>query len=154
MQVIGLFCDDVRREIGGTDTVVGILPDNINVPNKGGALPRLAVYIRVLFEPDEPIGKISAVLKTPTGETVNLGFVSEQLAQEAAAGARENDLPIAGIILRAVMTPFPIPEIGKFEAVVIHNDQNHTCAVLNIRLNDPNASGQPAAQSQPASPQT
>jgi len=34
---VGIFCEDIREEVGGTHTIVGVMPDNISVagpPNK------------------------------------------------------------------------------------------------------------------------
>ena len=49
ISVVALFCSDVRQEKGGTETIVGIFPDNVNLLTIPGAFAQMYVYVRMLI---------------------------------------------------------------------------------------------------------
>ena len=42
-----MFCEDVRCESGGTETIVGVFPDNPRVPETHPVIPKYFAYVRV-----------------------------------------------------------------------------------------------------------
>src|SRR5262245_18500679 len=90
---MALFCDSVRREIGGSDSVVGVMPDNAHVPNFPGVIPRIAIYFRVQLDPESSIESMSFFLKTPEGARIDLGPVDGDLVRKVPIDAKTMGLP-------------------------------------------------------------
>jgi len=153
MKIVGFFCEDIRQETTGTETIVGALPDNMNVPSVPGIFSKLAVYLRVQIDLNEAPDSIIATLKTPWGETFKLGEADKKILDEALQGAKDSNLPIAGVVIRALFAPFPVQDYGLMTAVAEVGGVERVCALLNIKPTTPapTASAQPASQSQPAS---
>jgi hypothetical protein len=153
MKIVGFFCEDIRQESAGTETIIGALPDNMNVPSVPGMFPKLAVYLRVQIDLNEVPDSIIATLKTPWGETIKLGEADKKVLDEAQQSAKDSNLPIAGVVMRATFTPFPVKDYGLITAVAEIGGVERVCALLNLKPTTPvpTASGQPVSQSQPAS---
>jgi hypothetical protein len=161
LQIIGLFCEDVREEKSGQLSLIGLMSDNINVeavnPGKTGhaLFPKIGLFVRINMSVDEPVQAMSIKLLLPNGQKVVLGEISENLIQHSKDQAARSELPLAGIRHHAVIHGFAVPQSGAVLAVVEMGEQQFTCAVLNIKLGrDPNASAPPASQSPPAAPQS
>src|SRR5689334_2870375 len=104
-RVIGLFCDDIREEKSGQDTIIGILPDNMNVAKYPSVTPKLGLYLRVHIDPKNPASKIVAKFKTPWDQH-EIGGADEDLIKQAVDQANEKKLPLGGIVLKALIVPF------------------------------------------------
>lgn len=157
VNVVGLFCEDIRAETSGQFTLVGTLPDNVNVPapqgGKGHAvIPKLALFIRINL----PIGvkpdRMSITLQNSKGGTSSLGPIEQNLIEQSMADAKKNGLPFAGIIHHVVFKAFPIMEPSVFTAVLHMGDKQYTCAVMNVSQPSTTASEPPSEQSPPAAP--
>lgn len=130
---IGLFCEDIREEKSGQDTLVGILPDNVDVPSVPGVIPKIGLYVRVhIYETGKP-QKIRIRLKMPGGEETELANL-DNLIDKSKKEAAENAIPYAGIISKSVISPFKLTSIGKVEAILEVDDEEFTCGALNIRI--------------------
>lgn len=115
---LALFCDSVRRERGGSDTIVGVLPDNMNIKETPAVLPRLSLYIRLQFDPDADVNPVSLFLRTPDGEMISLGVLAPEVFDRARRQAKENAKPYAGMIARTEMAPFQVIRPGRIDAIV------------------------------------
>lgn len=132
-QVISLFCDDIRQEKRGTDILVGIYPDNLNVPSFPFTLPKLAIYTRIHFDPTSELGKITIFLRHDSGDELVLTELDPQLIQKTKADALAKEAPLAGLISRTVFTTFHIKEAGRTRVMVKINDQEYLSATLNVQ---------------------
>ncbi len=134
LSIIGLFCEDIRAELQGTDTIVGILPDNINVPEFPFAFPKLALYIRILFDAELGIQPGDIVLRIPgIREDWPIAEITETLIAQARENHQTTGAPIAGIICRTTLAPFPVPEAGRLLVVARVDKQERICGSLYIQ---------------------
>jgi hypothetical protein len=132
LQVVGLFCEDIREEKSGQDSIVGVLPDNLQVNQTPSMLPKLGVYIRfVLDKDDTTVRNISLKIISPGGQEIPFGEI-DQIIEQARTEAASRDMPYAGFIAKAVISPFPIFTPGKIEVVFRVNGVERTCAALNV----------------------
>lgn len=153
--VIGLLCEDVRTEMQSTFTLIGVFPDNIQVPNFPGMFSRLGVYMRIhVSQGAEPKG-IKARIKLIGGEEHALGgiekdFVAGQLAEVAKKG-----MPHAGFIITSIAT-LPIPRAGRIDLIASYGDEEIICGTLNVAENptSSSASERPVSQPQSVPPET
>ena len=109
ISVVALFCSDVREEKGNTVTIVGVLPDNLNVPKLPGALPKLCVYVRVhmytrLVMDGKELGRID---------------MQKTVVDAARAKSKDSGKAYAGLISTFVMSPLAIVKPGLMEALVM-----------------------------------
>jgi hypothetical protein len=131
-RAIGLFCDDIREERSEQDTIIGIMPDNMTIGKFPSLLPKLGIYIRVHIDPQSPPSRIAAKLKTPWDEN-EIGGADHALIQEAAKQSIQRGLPISGIVLKAVVSPFRMQSPGLVSLTVsIDGGDDTPCALLNL----------------------
>lgn len=166
MQVVGVFCEDIREEKSGQSTLIGLMPDNINVPSSPqtaegrvprGLIPKIGLYVRINLGLEDDPGPMTLKLIFPGGEEQALGNISSEVIAQSKKEAIARGLPIAGILSRAVLSPLIAPgSPGLITAVLETQKGRHVCAILNMLVDSstssPNASPPPASQSPPASP--
>src|SRR4051794_5934383 len=97
---IALFCEDIREEKTGQDTLIGILPDNVRVPSFPGAMPKVCVYLRINLPRDTAIRRAKSRLDLPDGTSFAMANLDEVLDQ-AKQGATTHDTPYLGLISKA-----------------------------------------------------
>ena len=133
--VAGFFCEDIRTEIGGINSIVGILPDNIDIPhNPPLSMAKLALYVRINFDAEQDPGPIKQTIVQPSGGELLESVVEKKVVDDARSNAKRDGNPIAGLITRAVMSPFPITEAGRYRSYITIADQKFLACSLNIRI--------------------
>jgi hypothetical protein len=135
--ILGLFCEDIREEQSGIETLVGILPDNISVPSVPGMMPKLCVYVRINFPPSFQMQPGTIVLRFPDGVEAPVGDLSDELI----ATARENTIAegglLAGIKSRATLSGLTFKEAGRLHLIAKLGDKEYLCGSLNIKVANP-----------------
>jgi hypothetical protein len=141
VSAVCLFCEDIRAEKSGQDTIVGTLPDNLLAqpasppsPNVKPFLPRVGVYLRVHLDAERDIPKeISAKILSTDGQIVAQSKWERAVVEKSFADSKTNHMPLVGLIFKAVASPFPITiEGGKVTAVVIVDGVEYIAGALNV----------------------
>ena len=130
--VIGLFCDDIREESQGTHTIVGVYPDNLNVPTVPGMLPKLGFYSRIRVPDSIDIKSASLRFLFPGQPDLNIMTVESHLIEAAKQQATGASL-FGTIVTKAVVSPMPIMDFGRLTAVMNVDGQDIVCALLNFQ---------------------
>lgn len=155
VSVVGIFCEDIREEKSGQDTLVGTLPDNAYVPKVPGVFSRLGLYGRIHLDANGPIPKsIIPRLTTPDGSEMGLPLWEQSVVDGAFRDAKFKETPLVGLILRIAFMNLPIPNVGLFTFRVTIDGTEHIGANLRITTDPSTASAPPASQSPPAAPPT
>ena len=157
VSVVALFCDDVREEKSGQDTVIGVMPDSLTLHGipaareKGTpALPKLSLYVRIVFDAKATTPKsIDAKMATVDGKPIVEVEWDEAVVAKAFKDANDAGRPIVGLVAKIVGGPFVIPQSTSLLGIITIDGQEHIGGILNLIL--PTASEQPASQSPPAS---
>lgn len=159
VSAFAIFCEDIRRELGGRSTIIGIYPDSIDVPSFPGALRRLAVFFRVRFSVDGNFDEpISVDLEIDGGmvEHVSPQPVRQDMVKQAVEKARQRGLPYTSITARVqIEEPVAVPGPCVIRAVLKKGDETELCGLLNIRATPASevsatASAPPSEQSPPS----
>lgn len=129
--IIGLFCEDIREEKSGQDTLIGVLPDNLNIPNVPAIMPKLGIYIRVQLERNANPQTLKIKLRVPGAADMPMTKL-DNLISQAKTEAETHGLPFAGLVARGVISPFPIHALGSIEAIVEVDGAEYVCGVLNL----------------------
>ena len=116
------------------DTLVGVLPDNVNVPSLPFSFPRIAIYTRLSLDLKDSPGDIPITISSPGKGDESVGVVSKDRIAEAQAAAKKSGSPIVGINLKIVASPFPVEKEGQISIVITIEGQKYIGGVLNIKL--------------------
>jgi hypothetical protein len=138
MMAMGLFCEDIREEKQGTDTLIGILPDNLFAPvveetaqTRKPVFPKLALYVRINLSSDAPVDTLSIKLRLPDDRVINLTSFENELIEKSRLEASGS--PFFGLVSKVVFGPMPIPVDGRFVAIVELNGSETVCGSLRVR---------------------
>ena len=133
VRAMAFFCEDVREELAGTHSVIGVLPDNINMPLVPGMMPKLGLYVRLMVEPHAAIGPLAILLVFPNGHEQEVNKLEGAVIEKAQKEAEAAGLPFGGVVAKVVMSPFPILAFGRIKAVLRGSDGDTLCATLNFQ---------------------
>lgn len=154
---VSLFCEDIREEVLGQFSIIGVLPDNLKTegptpptPTAIPVLPKLGIYMRINFitDGDQPKSVSAKVLDT-AGKIITQSDWASSVIDKAFSDSKANQLPVVGLLLKIVMGPLAITRSGKITAIATVDGVDHVVGALNLIV--PNASPQPAEQSPNAS---
>lgn len=138
--IIAVFCDDIREEVRGTFSVIGVMPDNLQVDGVPGVIPRLAVYVRAHFDPHQQYSGFTVRLAFPNGQTLDIHQADAESVRKLQSDALAKDNPNVGLVIRAVYSPAPIPQTGRINILYIQEGEEPIiCGSLNIVLDVPSA---------------
>ena len=141
IRALGLFCESVREEAGGTHTIVGILPDNMTLQKVPSALPKLSLYVRIVVEPGVDPGQMSIWLSFPNGEAREIQKVDPKLVEASRKAAKDDGGPLVGVIAHAAFPQFPVPAYGRITALLRTAKDEIVCGFLNVKEPPPAAAG-------------
>lgn len=138
VSVVGFFCEDIREEKSGQDTIIGILPDNYKVPSLPGLTPKLCGYCRMHLEIQS---KFTDVIKTRlvgvNQSDIELGIISQDIIDNSMQEALRNGMPYAGLITKVVLSPFSVQKQGLVQLIVTIGAVDYVAAALNIVVAKP-----------------
>jgi hypothetical protein len=129
---VGLFCEDIREEKSGQDTIIGVFPDNFAVTSVPVLIPKLALYIRLNFDAPNLPTNISLQLTMDNKEDISLGNMPLEIIEKGKTEADTNEMPFVGLIFKGIIAPFQIQSFGKIMAIVTVDGKDNICGALNI----------------------
>lgn len=147
---VALFCEDIREEKSGQDTIVGTLPDTLQIsgpppptPDAKAMLPKMGVYLRINFNTDGDKPKdVSAKVLNTNNDIITQSSWDSSVIDKAFADAKTNQIPLVGLLLKIVAGPFAIAGSGKITAIATIDGEDRVAGVLNLIV--PSASQQPS----------
>jgi hypothetical protein len=142
-EAIGLFCEDIREEKSGKFILIGLYTDNVNVTSIPGVFSKLAIYVRIHLNPAFDIREMTLVIRAPGQQEMNIGDFDPAIIEEQRK--KGTVAPHIGLILQAVVSPFPVQAAGTIAAILKVNGEEKTVAVLNVRAME-------KTKSEPSSP--
>jgi hypothetical protein len=108
-----LFCDEVRSEMGGRRSFMGVFTGDLVVPFFPVAIDRMAVVVNLQSSLDVPMDPRAVVITLPAGEEIRIDVVIQPIPAHVLEGARRKFLAIE-IALRQLM----LTEAGRIRAEV------------------------------------
>lgn len=155
LSAIALFCSDVRAEKTNTDTLVGVFPENVDLPRVPLALPKVSLYVRLHLDPAAHHKPMKMRLINADSSEMSLGEIDTALIDDALNKARLEDRPYAGIIFRAEIQMFPVNQFGRISVVLSVGSEDYVCGTLMVKQSaSPSASEPQLEQSPVAAPTT
>lgn len=139
--VLGLFCEDVREEKGGSVTLVGLMPDNINLdvigeapPDAARTMPKVCIYARVNFDVDQPVKNVDLHLIFTDTVSIPIGKIDGNVIDLAVKQAKEKDLPFAGVTMRAAINALNVPKPGIVRLEALVDGKTTLLAIMNVNF--------------------
>lgn len=137
ISAIALFCFDAREEKGGTETLVGILPDNVNIPSFPGSFVQMTVYFRVQMSVTyRPVEIIMRVV-LPDGSELNRYKIDQDRLEKTRERAAKDENLYMGLITRFTVAPLRIDKPGRIEALLSIDGTDIVAGSLNCQLQPP-----------------
>jgi hypothetical protein len=130
---VGLFCEDIREEKTGQDTLVGILPDNMTV-QVGAIIPKLCLYVRIHIDPGTELSPVSLRVLAPNDDLLGTNEFGADLVRETREKALAKAAPITGLISKLIWLGFRIREPGRLRALLRVGDEEILCGALNLQI--------------------
>lgn len=136
LQATGFFCEDIRAEKQGTESVVGIFPDKINLPQFPATLPKLSLYLRLVIDSsDNDVSPIAIrFIGDNPSDIGEIGKIESATIEQALKRAVEDKRPIAGIVARVAMSGFTPTKPGRLLATIDRNGQSIIVASVEFAL--------------------
>ena len=129
------YCDDIRQEVGGKITLVGIYPGQCLVPSLPCTLPKLCVVMNFSATRADPITTITAIGSFAGNEVFNMSLDPSQVSQIMAQSFEQRpDGKNMMLMLMGVIAPFNVPNAGKLTLSITANGEELFCEGLEIAL--------------------
>ena len=133
---VALFCEDIREEKSGTDTIVGVFPDNVNVPTFPFTFAKIAIYLRINMPADSDSPKrIEYWLTSPDNIPFPRTPIEAELIERARRDAMERGSVIGGTISKAVIGFLQLKTPGRLNLVVEIDGRELVAGTLNVQPN-------------------
>lgn len=100
-----LFCDDIRHEVGGKLSFIGVYSGGLFVPAFPATLPKLCLSVKIVTPADEPLRELSLRILRDEETLQEIALDEEQLAaasdsaEEMTEGQRNERVQMAQFML-------------------------------------------------------
>jgi hypothetical protein len=136
ISAVALFCDDIREEKMGGHTIIGVMGDNVALPEFPVVLPKLGIYLRLHIPTSAKPEKYEIYLNFPNGNRVLVSTIEHDLVEDTINKAVEAGNGIAGIISQLIASQFPIEQPGRIEAELEWSDRKMIIGSLNFLVSE------------------
>lgn len=123
------YCDDVRYELNGKTSLIGVYADTMFIPAFPAHLPKLCVVVTAVTPSDTPF-KDFAIKATYNGTT--LGELVATADQMAAQVNAEPTAPIKSANAQLIFSPIALPAPGSIEITFTSEGQEIKCNALAV----------------------
>lgn len=148
---LALFCDDLREEASGQQSLMGIWPDYIKLetPENTVATSRMAIYVRTMIPVDEKAEDLEVSLYAGDEVVLSIASIPAEFVAKTIDEARRGGVPNAGFINRMVASAFPFASQSTLLKVIARSgEQERIAGAASVKLIYlPNPSPEPSEQS-------
>ncbi|MBU2732065.1 DUF6941 family protein [Acidithiobacillus ferridurans] len=106
--VEAIWCDDIRQEIGGKFSLMGVYNDKLIVGKFPASLQKLCLVIRIITTARRPFRSIKITIKKDDGIFADFSLPEEEIKKftsSAMDNNKENGEALHMLISQAVFTP-------------------------------------------------
>jgi len=140
--IIGLFCEDIRQEIGGQVSLIGIFPRDIVVPQMPIIIPKLGLSLMFNFPLDQIPLSIRMKIVAPWSPEPLFEIAHDGFRDAAMTVKRVNDAGIGGRTFH-ILSPFMIQEPGIIRVLITIDGEDISAGSIEIALASPDSNQQP-----------
>ena len=138
---ISLFCEDIREEVGGKKSLMGVFDADLVVSHFPIVIPKLAVLIRLIVPGDLAAGALTWKVYFPGDQSDAPAFkVEESITESESRGSREPSAdwrdgdvtPVQEFNQSAIFSPVRIKHEGLIKVRVDVGDITVKAGVLRV----------------------
>lgn len=139
--VYPIFCDDIRHEISGKTTLVGIYSGKLIAASLPATLAKLCVVLNLATPLDQPFREVSVVGKLYGQEVFKLEVNEDEMAKyNEQINLMKGDAKFIDLQMASIMSPLQIDKPGVLSLEVKVDGELVPCRPLDIGVAEP---GQP-----------
>ncbi|QUL38142.1 hypothetical protein [Erythrobacter sp. JK5] len=150
---LSMFCEHARSERGGVASLIGVMPDRINLKAAAPkdkvsdadykpALPNLAVYTRSRIPLDRELRKgVVIQMLSPSGEEVFSHQFDDEFVANSFDAARSDGKEYLILISQFGLQNFPVIDEGPFTVWVEYGGERFFSGRLHISLSTEDSEG-------------
>ncbi|WP_118182103.1 DUF6941 family protein [Paraburkholderia phosphatilytica] len=133
-----LFCDDIRMEVGGKSSLMGLYHGELLVPQNPTVLPKLCVVVTVVTGSDNPFKTLSMTIASKDrlfAEQIMPADAVEQIQNHLRSSSDPED-PITrmAIILQMAISPFVVDEAFTLKVFVTADGEKLPAGRLRVNF--------------------
>lgn len=128
-----IFCESIREEKSGQDTLVGVMPDYVNIPTIPGAFGALSLYTRISFDPKNPPKEVHMKLLLPDGKEIPID-IQKELIPPAVEGSLASGHPLATLVSKATTIGMPVTKLGHLISLAFIDGEQYVAGALTVTL--------------------
>lgn len=133
-----VFCDDIRQEVGGKITLVGMYAGQCLVPQIPSILPKLCLLLSISATKANPLKSVTATGVFAGNEVFRMEFDEKQINEIMAASFISTpEKKTMMLMLMGVMSPFQVSDAGKLTLSVIADGEELSCEGLTVAIAPP-----------------
>lgn len=132
------YCDDVRQEIGGKTTFVGIYNGVLGAVEFPCLLPKLCMIVQLTTPMEHEFQHVTITGKYAGEVIFSMDLPKEELEKvRVAAAAINEESKFSSLQLMAIMSPFQIPAPGRLTLEVVADGEPIYCPGLRVEIGEP-----------------
>lgn len=128
-----IFSEDIRFEALGSNTIIGTINDNVEVPAAPFVLPKLGIYVRVNIPLDAEAHPIRVFMR---GDRVDPHLIADYSVEDVLqniSDAVARDSLSAGVVFAMVANTFQINEFGRIYVDLEYGPQRMHLGSVNFK---------------------
>lgn len=112
-----IFCEDVRHEMEGRVSLIGVYKSSVKLPAFPHTMPKLGFYVNIRSIPQNRLPKtIKFQILADWADSPIVNFpIDDEAVEKLAEEHKKNKKGKGGIILSGVISPIEIPKPGRLQ---------------------------------------
>ncbi|MCE0853972.1 hypothetical protein LU689_29155 [Pseudomonas asiatica] len=131
--IYAIYCDDIRHEVNGKTTLVGVYAGKLLVGSFPASLSKLCVVLNLTTPIDDPFQEVSVVGKLSGQEVFQLNVGKEEMAEyNKKIDELKGESKFIDMQMASIMSPIQIDKPGVLSLEVLVNGEPVPCRPLDI----------------------
>jgi len=128
-----IFCDDIRQEMQGKLSLIGVYDTQVLVPEFPANIMRMCVLITAMTPISKPFSEICFIGKFGDRELFQLNIDKDQLREADEASPKDPDAIFQKIQTVAFVNPLFLEQPGDIVIEVVADGEHIECPGLQAR---------------------
>jgi hypothetical protein len=126
-----IFCTDIREELLGSHTLVGVFPDNLSVPEFPGVLA-ISLYVRMAYSADLPLDQVEIYATGLEPNRTILTTIDSGIIEQSKRDAVERRSPVIGLVSKIRFNGVNFGGPTRLTVFVKAGSYEFPCGTLNV----------------------
>lgn len=131
-----VFCDDIRAEMGGKLSLMGVYQGDLLVPQQPTVLPKLCIVIHAVTTPDRPFRALSIRVwsrdRVFSEQTIPVEALTKIQATLKDSNDPDDPFQRTVIVMNQVISPFVVDAAFTLKATVLADGEELLAGRLRV----------------------